>query len=279
MSDPAADATPKRSNLAQRLLTALVVIPGLLLLLFVAPPWGFLVLLAIATAIGANELFGMTLPNARPLQSWGLLASLGLYAAMVLSVDPRTPSLAITALVLGGVGVSLLYPEPIEGAAARLAWLIAGPMYIGGLLGALGLLFSRPNGGGWALLAMMLAWLADTGGYFTGRAFGKRRLAPRISPGKTVEGAAGGILGSIAGALLAHFWYLPALSLGGALALGVVAGALGQVGDLGISLIKRSRRIKDSGWIIPGHGGMLDRIDALLFTSAMAWVYAEWLLG
>jgi phosphatidate cytidylyltransferase len=98
-----------------------------------------------------------------------------------------------------------------------------------------------------------------------------------VSPKKTVEGAIGGLGGSILGALCAHFWYLPSIPLVHAVALAIVAGALGQAGDLSESLIKRSTGVKDSGQIVPGHGGILDRVDALLVTSAVVFLYTLWL--
>jgi phosphatidate cytidylyltransferase len=97
-----------------------------------------------------------------------------------------------------------------------------------------------------------------------------------VSPKKTVEGFFGSLLGACAGALLAHFWYLPTLPLTHAIPLAVVAGGLGQLGDLVESLIKRSTGIKDSGWIVPGHGGILDRIDALLIVSPLVYLYTLW---
>jgi phosphatidate cytidylyltransferase len=120
---------------------------------------------------------------------------------------------------------------------------------------------------------MMLAWFGDTGGYFGGRFFGRRKLSARISPNKTVEGLVGSVIASLCGGLAAHAWYLPELPLAHAVVLGVAVGALGQAGDLFESLIKRSVGAKDSGWIVPGHGGLLDRIDGLLFTSAGTWLY------
>ena len=112
------------------------------------------------------------------------------------------------------------------------------------------------------MLALMLSWLSDTGGYFAGRLFGKHKLYPAVSPKKTVEGAIGGLAGAIVGALIAHFFYLRSLPLGHGVALALVAGAAGQAGDLGESLLKRSFGVKDSGGIVPGHGVLLDRARA-----------------
>ena len=263
-------------DLGARLATSAVVIPVLLWLLFWAPRIGFLLLVIAATAIGASELFGMTLPKRRVLQGLGVSSSVGVCAVFIF----QPSELAIVTVLLGVLVVGLLgglfAPAPIETAAARTGWLVAGPLYIGGLLATLVLLHQRQHGGAWVVLAMMLAWFGDTFAYFAGRAFGKHKLYERVSPKKTIEGAAGGLAGSAAGALLAHFWYLPDLPLVGGIALAVVAGALGQAGDLVESLIKRSCGVKDSGFIVPGHGGLLDRIDALMLTAAATWVFAAW---
>lgn len=275
MSDPAA---PKPvSNLVVRLLTAVVAAPAILYLLFAAPPWGFQVLVMAAVAVAASELFGMTMGKDRVLEAYGVLASLAV--ATVLLYFPSPPILVATfaLLPMAGLLFSLARPDPIDRADRRMAWMIAGPLYVG-LLATIGRLHMRDNGGGWVVLTMMLAWFGDTGGYFAGRAFGKHKLYEKVSPKKTIEGSFGGLAGSVLGALVAHYWYLQALPLVGGIALALVAGALGQAGDLCESLIKRSAGVKDSGFIVPGHGGLLDRVDALVFTSAATWLYATLIL-
>ena len=130
------------------------------------------------------------------------------------------------------------------------------------------------------VLTLMFAWFGDTGGYFAGRFLGKHKLYEAVCPKKTVEGAIGGLAGSVVGALLAHFWFLPSPpARSTAIVLALVAGALGQAGDLGESLLKRSIGVKDSGGIVPGHGGILDRVDALLVTSTVTYLYALWVRG
>jgi len=126
------------------------------------------------------------------------------------------------------------------------------------------------------ILILLIAWIGDTGAYFAGRFLGKTKLYEAVSPKKTREGFAGSLVGSACGALLAHFWYLPALPLVSGIVIAVLAGGLGQMGDLVESLLKRSTGIKDSGWIVPGHGGILDRIDALLIVSPIIYLYTVW---
>jgi len=268
-------------DLGARLLTAVVVVPLLLLLLYWAPKWGFLVLVGVATIVGAAELFHMTMPAHRAQQAWGVVASLGVAAVLLWQPSPALMVTAVLGLVAGGFLFGLFAPEPVESAGSRMGWLVAGPLYVGGTLAAIGLLHQRDNGGSWVVLTMMLAWFGDTGAYFAGRAFGKHKLYPRVSPKKTLEGAAGGLAGSVVGVLLAYFWYLPEIRPGGlapAIGLAIGAGALGQAGDLMESLVKRSTGVKDSGWIVPGHGGLLDRIDALMWTAAATWAYAWWVV-
>jgi phosphatidate cytidylyltransferase len=119
----------------------------------------------------------------------------------------------------------------------------------------------------------MCGFFSDTGGYFVGRRFGRRQLAPIVSPKKTVEGAIAGLAGGLLGGLLAHFWYLRELALPNAIGLSLAATAIGQAGDLCESLIKRSMGVKDSGTVLPGHGGIMDRSDAMLFSAATIWAY------
>jgi phosphatidate cytidylyltransferase len=272
-----APAPKKASNLVVRLSTAAVAAPVILYLLFWAPPWGFQILVMSAVAIAAFELFGMTMGKDRVLEGYGILASLAVATVVLFFPSPPVLVATFALLPMAGLLFALVRPDPIDRADRRMAWMIAGPLYVG-LLATIGRLHMRDNGGGWVVLTMMLAWFGDTGGYFAGRAFGKHKLYEKVSPKKTIEGSVGGLAGSVLGALLAHFWYLQALPLVGGVLLALVAGALGQAGDLSESLIKRSAGVKDSGVIVPGHGGLLDRVDALVFTGAATWLYATLIL-
>ncbi len=254
-------------------------VPVILGLLFWAPSWGFVVMVYLGCAIAAQELFAMTMPGAKLLSAFGVLATLAVMSAMIyLPTAPGALSATLVGVAAVGLLLGLVRPDPIEKASERTAWLIAGPLYVGGLVGTIALLHIRPHQGAWVLLSMCLAWMGDTGGYFAGRFLGKHKLYEKVSPKKTIEGSIGGLLGSVAGAVIAHYWYLPELPLVDGVILAIVAGALGQAGDLCESLIKRSTGVKDSGTLLPGHGGMLDRIDALMFTAATTWIYATYVL-
>jgi len=267
------------SNLAVRLTTAGVVAPLLLLLLFAGPAWGWYLLVAAACGIAAQELFAMTHPGDKLAQAAGIASTLGISVCLYFFTGDTRVLVSIFLVVpMLGALVTLFRLGAIETAAPRVMAAIAGPFYIGALITTVALLRRDQGelGPRWVLMVLMFSWLADTGGYFVGRFFGKTKLHERVSPKKTVEGFLGSLGGASVGALLAHFWFLKPLPLEHALPLAIVAGGLGQLGDLVESLIKRSTGIKDSGWIVPGHGGLLDRIDALLVASPVVYLYTLW---
>jgi phosphatidate cytidylyltransferase len=259
-------------------ITAAVVAPLLLMLMYWGPWWGFSALIFVANGLSAREFFLMTHPNDAVSRAVGIVLTLGVSAVLFLvRDDPRALIAVIAGLPIASILLALWRLGDIQTAAARMAATTFGPLWVG-FLTFVALLHQeqRENGPGYVLMTIMFAWLADTGGYFAGRFLGKRKLYEAVSPKKTIAGFVGAILAALAAALLAHFWYLPSIPLEHALPLAFVAGTLGQLGDLGESLLKRSTGVKDSGEIVPGHGGMLDRLDALFVTSAIVYAYTRW---
>lgn len=268
-----------RSNLALRLLTAAVVVPPLLLLLFRGPAWGFYALVLLVAVLGAFELFRMTHPGDAISQGIGVAFTAAV--SLALYWRPNDARVLLTILLLVptlGIMVPLVRLGTIATAGIRIMAGVAGPLYVGASLTTLALLKSElgPSGPAWVVLALTFAWLADTGGYFFGRFLGKTKLYEAVSPKKTRAGFVGALVGAACGALAARFWFLPEINLAEVLPLAVVAGALGQFGDLVESLLKRSTGIKDSGAVVPGHGGILDRIDALLVVAPLVYLYVTW---
>jgi phosphatidate cytidylyltransferase len=268
------------SNLVVRLATAAVGIPVILTLAIVAPPWSFFLLVLVAALIGTSELFAMTHPGDRVSQGAGVLvaaaASLALYLA---PGDARVLMTLLVAVPLFGPIFTLVRRGAIETAALRACAMGFGPLFVAVPLTLLALLRkSRGDAGsGFIVLCLGLAWLGDTGGYFAGRFLGRHKLYETVSPKKTVEGAIGGLVGSVVWALVGALWFVRgSLPLAHVVPLGLVAGALGQAGDLAESLLKRSTGVKDSGAIVPGHGGILDRVDALMLTSTVVYLYTTW---
>ncbi|NUP06648.1 MAG: phosphatidate cytidylyltransferase [Polyangiaceae bacterium] len=257
-----------------RVLTAAVAAPLILLLLYLGPPWAWLTFISLATAVGALELFGMTHPNDRIAQVTGVVLCLTVVLVLwFFGKDARALVAMLLLLPIVAVLLALWRLGDMNTAALRLAASVFAPVYLGGGMATLALLKRETDGPSFVLLALMLSWLSDTGAYFAGRFLGKHKLYEAVSPKKTVEGAFGGLAGSVFGALLGSFFYLRSLPPLHAVALGLVGGGLGQLGDLGESLLKRSVGVKDSGGIVPGHGGILDRVDALLITSTLCFLY------
>lgn len=267
------------SNLKVRLLTAAVVVPPLLWLLFSGPAWGFFLLVLVAAGIAADELFRMTHPHDAVARAVGILSTLAVSISLYrFNADPKVLLTLFFAVPLCGLLVPLWRLGEIQSAATRAFAGVAGPLYIGGLLTALALLRYQAGAVGphYVFMCLTFAWLADTGGYFFGRFLGKRKLYEAVSPKKTRAGFVGALLGAELGGLLGHFFYLRSIPLLHVVPLALVAGALGQAGDLVESLLKRSTGIKDSGSIVPGHGGMLDRIDALIIVAPVVYLYVLW---
>ncbi len=267
------------SNLTIRLATAAVAVPLLLGMLFFGQPWWWLVFLLAIGVTGALELFGMTYPGDRVAQAAGIL----LVWAVTLAVwfSQQHPNAVLTVMLLlpiASVLLALWRLDDMQPAALQLAANTFGPLWIGGGIGAIALLrkLGGADGAAYVLLSLVLAWIGDTGGYFAGRAFGKNKLYEKVSPKKTVEGAIGGVAAVVAGVLVTRALVLHSLPIRDGVALAVVGSVLGILGDLGESLVKRSIGVKDSGGILPGHGGMLDRIDAVLITAPLTLLYLLW---
>ncbi|MFT3775963.1 MAG: phosphatidate cytidylyltransferase [Minicystis sp.] len=272
-----------QSNLTMRLVTGFIGAPLICALLYLGPAWGWLAFVSVAAAVGAFELFGMTHPGDRVSQVIGAILTVAVIGVLWLfGADARVLLTLLVVAPILGMMLVLWRLGDIQTAAVRVMANTFGPLYVGGGLGTVILLRRDANiatpydGASYVVLALMIAWLSDTGAYFAGRFLGKRKLYEAVSPKKTIAGAFGGLGGSVAGALLAHFFYLRSIPLAHAVILALVAGALGQAGDLGESLIKRSFGVKDSGGIVPGHGGILDRVDALLVTSTITYLYVMW---
>jgi len=269
-------AESANKNLAVRFASAGVGGPLILGILYFGPPWAWFTFLFLATGVGAWELFEMGFPEDVTARITATLMTLGVaLTTWLYGHDARVLLAVLLAVPLFAQLLVLWRLGEIPNAALRVTTTAFGTIWLGVGMTAMAIL--RREGGedgpGFVVLALMLSWLSDTGAYFAGRFLGKAKLYPAVSPKKTRAGAVGGIGGAVAGALLAHFLFLKSLPLTHALALALVAGALGQVGDLGESLLKRSFGVKDSGGIVPGHGGILDRIDALLVTSGFCCLY------
>jgi len=266
------------SGTTLRVVTVVPLVPVILWMMFAGPLWLWRTFILTAVAIAAYELMAMKVPSSRGLRTWGSATSV-LFAYTIIFIDTATAVYGVVLLIiLGAMAWSLLQEDPLHNASVRVGWLLGTPVYVGGSLAAVAIVRDFPPTGAWVFLAMALAWGSDTSAYFVGRKFGKTKLAPRISPKKTLEGAAGGLAASVVLAVITSF-FLRSLGAVDAIALGILAGSAGQAGDLLMSVLKRSSGVKDSGGILPGHGGILDRADALAFTAPATWAYGHFIAG
>lgn len=266
------------SNLASRFLTALIGGPILIAALYLLPPLAFFAIAAGAMSIAAWELFSMTHPDDRFGRGLGTALSLVVFGVLVStrfgSTSPERVVWAFATLMPAALLVSLFRPDHIPTAMQRVGALVMGAMYLGPMMAALALVRAHgtnSEGAGLALLTLLCAWFSDTGGYFFGKYIGGPKLYPAVSPNKTWAGAVGGAIGSMLAAVFASTVFLKTLPLGAGVAVALVAGVMGQLGDLAESVLKRSAGVKDSGAILPGHGGILDRVDALLFCALVIY--------
>jgi phosphatidate cytidylyltransferase len=267
--------TDFRGNLARRVGTALVALPALLAAFFLGPPALGVAVVALAAGIGLFEFFGlMRAREVRPMRRTGLLLAAAMFLDVAYPAWYGAPFWPLAALLL--LIVTLRRgADPAETVPAAAATLL-GATYLGalgGTIAALRILNPVADGAWRIVLLLAIIMVGDALAFFVGHALGRRRLAPRISPGKTVEGAIGGLLGGVAGALAVRALGLPQLPLVHAVGLGAGVAVMGIVGDLEESLLKRWAGVKDSGALFPGHGGMLDRMDSLLFGAPVLYYY------
>ncbi|WP_313884958.1 phosphatidate cytidylyltransferase [Desulfofundulus sp. TPOSR] len=254
--------------LRHRILSALVGIP-----LFIAAVWHgnlsllvFTGLLMVLAAVEMVALFQRV--NLYPPHGLAVMGSLFLLGSAYLYKDAGLGGAIALILFFILVFMVFLYPafSPVEGAVTLLATL-----YIG-LFVYIYLLRLLPDGWIWLTFTLVGTWSSDTVAYFAGKRWGRRQLAPALSPGKTVEGAVGGLVGSLLAAVAFMLIY-PFLPRGPLLLLGLLLGLAAMVGDLVESAFKRQAGVKDAGDIIPGHGGILDRFDSMLFTAPLVYYY------
>ena len=259
--------------LRARLATAAVALPSLFWLIFYGPGWAFGGVVVALTAVGLLEFVTMSAPGQRSVQAYAIGVGL-LFAGTV--VVHRTDALGLVLALALALGLVLaLVDSDTRGAVDRLAHGLLAALYVGFLLPHAVRLHAFPDGGPrWVFFVIACAMAADTSGYFGGRLAGKTRLFPRVSPKKTVEGAAAAMVGTLLVAV-GVAWLLPppGLTVAAAFWLGLALNVLSQTGDLIESMLKRAYDSKDSGWILPGHGGVLDRIDSLVLPFVFTYYW------
>jgi phosphatidate cytidylyltransferase len=273
--------------LKKRIITALWFVPLLVIVVWFGGEPGFTALMVIFGVLAAFEFYRMVAtPKAPPFTYFGLIWTaffiLGRNSELLSLFETRfgsgllMPLLLTSAVVLPLIG--LLSRRQKEGAFTTWAWTIAGVLYIGWLLSYLVALRGLDGGRNWVFFALFTTWASDTAAFAIGSKVGGHKLAPNISPGKTWEGTMGGILGAI---IMSILFFTPTpfrlpLVYWQAIGLSVLVSIFGQVGDLVESLLKRNMGVKDSGTLLPGHGGILDRMDSIILAGIVVYYYVIW---
>lgn len=280
MSGACEAPTAARRLDGRRLYAALTFIPLFYLLVRYLPPIAFFVLVLAAAWLALVEFYRLYFRNER----FPRPIFLGLGFAGLLLASLQWPGVvserAVFLLTLAAVLTSRLFStRDLKGSLVESAVLVFGVLYVGLTLGHLLLTRALAGGEFLILFVVLVTWAGDTGAYYTGTSLGRRRLAPAISPNKTVEGLIGGVAVALAAAMGAGMWLLPSFSVADYLATGLLLSMAGVVGDLVESALKRSAGVKDSGALIPAHGGMLDRLDSMLFAAPAFYYYVTLVKG
>ncbi|MGH7231459.1 MAG: phosphatidate cytidylyltransferase [Nitrospiraceae bacterium] len=276
-SEPSSSA---RRTDSHRLYAAIVFIPLFYVLVRYLPPAAFFALVLAVALFALTEFYRMHFRERRATVE----ISLGLGLAGFLLISLQWPNLVsqqtVWLVTVGAVLASRLFlVREIGRSLVDSAVVVFGILYIGFSLGHLLLIRALPDAAFLIFFVVLITWAGDTGAYYAGVHLGHRKLAPTISPNKTIEGLMGGVILAIVAAFAARFWFLPSFTTADCLATGVLLAAAGVLGDLSESALKRSAGVKDSGTMIPAHGGMLDRVDSLLFTAPAFYYYMTLVKG
>jgi phosphatidate cytidylyltransferase len=281
MSQTANKNQDKKSFL-DRLWVSLVAIPVMIALIWYGAPW--FTLLVVAWGMGGAYEFYHLLKFSKglaPLTVFGMLWVGLLIASPHFTAVPQAENLTpVTLLLTSGVFLSLLlilWRKGKENAFANWAWTLGGILYVGWLTSFMVALRVGEDGRGWVFLAILGTFCSDSAAYLVGRVVGKHKMAPFISPKKSWEGAAAGFIGSVLISLVVAWYFDLPLTIWQTLLLGGLISVFGQLGDLVKSLFKRNMEVKDSGHILPGHGGFLDRMDSLMFAGIVVYFYVAFM--
>lgn len=258
----------------KRVITAFTAIPFLFGIIYFAPPWVFTVLILSVGLVSLNEFYALTKPKgAEKIVFFNYLLTTLLFFSIIYKGPfyiATLPLFVIFPLAFLIFSYQKSYPNMVD-----LGKLIMGPFYICLPLAFLAIIARLPQGQMWVFFILAVIFAGDTGSFYFGKLFGKHKLT-QISPGKTWEGTAGGLIANLACAGFFGYFFFPSLSVITIMVLGIAIGVSGQVGDLAESMLKRMSNIKDSGKILPGHGGILDRIDSLLFAIPVLYIYLNY---
>ncbi len=251
----------------KKIWTALLIIPPLVLLIALGPSILFTLMVLVTILLGLLEFNSLALPQSGQIERL-IGIGLGLILSILFSYGEArsfSPFLVLTLLVL--CVLFMATSKNLSSVISNLGITFFGIFYVGFLLSHILLIRNQTDGRQWVLFLIITVWAGDIIALFSGTLFGKHKLYPKISPNKTYEGFLGAIAGSVVIGLIFASLFLPSFNKGVCILVTIGMGILGQLGDFTESMLKRSAQVKDSGSLIPGHGGVLDRIDSFLFST------------
>lgn len=262
----------------KRILSGVVALPIFFAVIYWGHPFWFFLLAVLAILIGTYEYFTMASHiGAEGFPRSGLVLSFLLTVCFYFQGQFISEWLILSLIVISAAW--MVSETNIKLAVDQMAYTLWGVIFVAGTLGHFILIRQMENGSFYLLYVFMVVWIGDIASFYGGQRFGKRQLSPVISPKKTVEGAFLGILGSLLAGLAAQSWFLSNILLSHCLIMAFFCGIIGQFGDLTESILKRNAGIKDSGDLIPGHGGILDRVDGLIFAGPFFYYYVKWVIS
>lgn len=257
----------------RRVYSALAFFPCFYILVRYLPPIAFFVFVLCGIVLAQYEYYRLYFSE-KWTPNIGLGLVLGVLVAWAFALDaPVSGEVIVSVVVVSALLNQVVIGRDVKSGLLDSAVVAFGVFYIAWLLSHMILIRGLEEGPYLIFFLFLVTWANDTAAYYTGKLIGKHQMSRKISPTKTWEGAAGGLLASMAAALICRAWFLPSLHVSDALALGVLLGLMAPLGDLCESVMKRSAGVKDSGRLIPGHGGILDRIDSLIFTTPTFYYY------
>ena len=251
----------------KKILTGGLLVPPILFLIIIGPPAVLSAMVLVATFFGLREFYALALPNSKAIEP---LVGLGLGLILSLLIIYGDFKTILPFFVLLLLLLSLLFlviSQNLPSTISRMGILLFGILYVGFLFPHVSLIRNMTNGRVWVLFLIVTVWAGDIFAFLSGSLFGRHKLYPKISPNKTYEGLGGAIAGSILVALVYSYFFIPRMDVGICILIAIGLTILGQLGDFTESMLKRSAQVKDSGSLIPGHGGMLDRMDSFLFSA------------
>jgi phosphatidate cytidylyltransferase len=268
-------ADSKNRNLFLRIASAVVLLPIVLWILYLGGYFSG-ALLGWAASVCAFEYYAIVFKRLPGVAWFAVGLSFAFpFLPVAFPISAGLLAFAMIGTVLAAAWIFFLIRSPLADAPTRAAHVVTGFIYGPSGLAALSAVRMNPDGLAWVYIALIITWANDTCAYFGGRLFGKHKLYPEVSPNKTWEGFAFGIVGSVLGLFIARAVAFHFLNISDCLAVGLLGGILGPIGDLTESMLKRAYDVKDSGKILPGHGGLLDRIDALIFNAPAVLLYVS----